>query len=92
MVAHYLKEAKVSYITDGDGNTNLPLKEAGRLAATANIAVEFHCNSFHNPTAQGVEALAGVKDKELSRKLCSAVSKHMNNSIRGGDGGWKGQG
>lgn len=92
MVAHYLREAKVNFRTDGTGLTNLPLKEAGRMAATADIAVEFHCNSFHNPTAQGVEALAGVKDKELSRELCSAVSKHMNNTIRGGDGGWKDQG
>ena len=92
MVAHYLREAKVNFRTDGTGLTNLPLKEAGRLASTAEIAVEFHCNSFHLPTAQGVEALAGVKDKELSKKLCSAVSKHMNNTIRGGDGGWKDQG
>ena len=92
MVAHYLREAKVNFRTDGTGLTNLPLKEAGRLAATADIAVEFHCNSFHLPTAQGVEALAGVKDKELSKKLCSAVSKHMNNTIRGGDGGWKDEG
>ena len=92
MVAHYLREAKVNFRTDGTGLTNLPLKEAGRMAATAEIAVEFHCNSFHLPTAQGVEALAGVKDKELSKKLCSAVSKHMNNTIRGGDGGWKDQG
>lgn len=92
MVAHYLREAKVNFRTDGTGLTNLPLKEAGRLAATADIAVEFHCNSFHLPTAEGVEALAGVKDKELSRELCSAVSKHMNNTIRGGDGGWKDQG
>ena len=92
MVAHYLREAKVDFRTDGTGLTNLPLEEAGRMAATADIAVEFHCNSFHNPTAQGVEALAGVKDKELSRELCSAVSKHMNNTIRGGDGGWKSEG
>lgn len=92
MVAHYLREAKVNFKTDGTGLTNLPLKEAGRLAATADIAVEFHCNSFKDASAQGVEALAGVKDKELSRELCSAVSKHMNNTIRGGDGGWKDQG
>lgn len=92
MVAHYLKEANVSYITDGTGNTNLPLSQAGRLAEKASIAVEFHCNAFSNPSAQGVEALAQTKDKELSRELCSAVSKHMNNTIRGGDGGWKDEG
>lgn len=92
MVAHYLREAKVNFRTDGTGLTNLPLKEAGRLAATADIAVEFHCNSFKDSSAQGVEALAQTKDKELSRELCSAVSKHMNNTIRGGDGGWKDQG
>lgn len=39
MVAHYLKEAGVSYITDGTGNTNLPLSQAGRLAEKADIAV-----------------------------------------------------
>lgn len=92
MVGHYLKQAKVSYMQDGEGNTNLSLTTAGGLAAKADLAVEFHCNAFSNPSAQGVEALAGTKDKAISRKLCSAVSKHMNNTIRGGDGGWKDQG
>lgn len=92
MVGIYLKEANVPYVQDGTGTVNLPLKTAGALATTATIAVEFHCNAFSNPSAQGVEALAGTKDKVLARKLCSAVSKHMNNTIRGNDGGWKDQG
>ena len=92
MVGHYLSQAHVSFMQDGEGNTNLPLKDAGRLAALASIAVEFHCNSFSKPTAQGVEALAQSKDKVLSQKLCKAVSKHMNNTIRGADGGWKNEG
>lgn len=92
MVGVYLKEANIAYIQDGTGSTNLPLNTAGKLASTADIAVEFHCNAFSSPSAQGVEALAGTKNKVIARKLCSAVSKHMNNTIRGNDGGWKDQG
>lgn len=92
MVGVYLKEANISYIQDGTGNTNLPLREAGKLAEQATIAVEFHCNAFSKESAQGVEALAQSKDKAISKKLCSAVSKHMNNTIRGNEGGWKDQG
>lgn len=92
MVAHYLSQGNVSFIQDGEGNINLPLKEAGRLAALATVAVEFHCNSFSKSSAQGVEALSQSKDKELAQALCKAVSKHMNNTIRGSEGGWKDEG
>lgn len=92
MVGLYLKQAGVAYVQDGTGDVNLPLKDAGKLAAKSKLAVEFHCNAFSKENAQGVEALAGIKDKAISRKLCSAVSKHMNNTIRGNDGGWKDQG
>lgn len=92
MVALYLKKAGVPYKTDGLDKVNLPLNQAGKLAEGTKVAVEFHCNAFSDPKAKGVEALAQTKDKQLSRELCEAVSKHMLSPVRGTDGGWKNEG
>ena len=92
MVALYLKKAGVPHKTDGLDRVNLPLNQAGKLAEGTKVAVEFHCNAFSDPKAKGVEALAQTKDKQLSKELCAAVSKHMLSPVRGSDGGWKDQG
>lgn len=92
MVGLYLKQAGVDYMQDGEGNTNLSLTSAGALAAKADLAVEFHCNAFSNPSAKGVEALSQTKDKQISKELCAAVSKHMLSPVRGNEGGWKSEG
>lgn len=92
MVGLYLKQAGVDFMQDGEGNTNLSLTSAGALAAKADLAVEFHCNAFSNPSAKGVEALSQTKDKQISKELCAAVSKHMLSPVRGNEGGWKSEG
>lgn len=92
MVNHYLQAAGVATRTDGDGKENKSLTQAIKLISGSRIAVEFHCNAFSTSTAGGTEALAQVKDKEISKKLCAAVTQHLGNKVRGSDGGWKSEG
>ena len=88
IVAYYLKQAGVDFRVDGEGKGNLPLSKAIALIKGSKLAVEFHCNSSSNKTAQGVEALSQLKDKAISQKLCKAVADVMGIPLRG-DRGWK---
>ena len=88
IVAYYLKQSGIEVRTDGEGKGNLPLSKAVTLIKGSAVAVEFHCNASTNKTAQGVEALAQVKDKAISQKLCKAVADVMGSPLRG-DRGWK---
>lgn len=92
MVNHYMQAAGISTRTDGDGKENKSLTQAIKLIAGSVVAVEFHCNAFSTATAGGTEALAQAKDKDLCKKLCAAVTKHLGNKVRGSDGGWKSEG
>lgn len=83
MVAHYLKEAGAKFFTDGTGSENLPLAQAIALVRPGDLAVEFHCNSFSNPGATGVESLSGQKDKVIGAAICNAVAKTLNIVNRG---------
>lgn len=89
MVAHYLRERGIEVTTDGEGKGNLPLRDAVKLIQRGKVAVEFHTNAFHLPSAAGVEALAQTKDKALCQKLCQAVADVMGIPVRGGQGGYK---
>lgn len=83
LVAFYLKQADLPFVTDGEGSTNLPLNQAIKLITPNSIAVEFHCNAFSNPTATGVETLSQSKDYELGKKLCSAIEGSLKIRNRG---------
>lgn len=61
MVAHYLRAAGHSFVTDGEGSVNLPLRDAIKLIQPNSIAVEFHCDAHSNKAATGVEALSSDK-------------------------------
>lgn len=94
MVALYLRrDSNFRITTDGISMNNKPLREAVKLIGKGkcDIAIEFHCNAFHNPKAGGVEALAKEEDKELSKILCKAVSEVLEIPVRGSEGGWKNQ-
>jgi N-acetylmuramoyl-L-alanine amidase len=69
--------------TDGVGTENLPLQVAAAQAREYDIAVEFHCNGFHLPTARGTEVLSAPKDKVLAARLSAAVSKGLGTYDRG---------
>ncbi len=88
MVAYYLKQAGISYRTDGMGSDNKPLKDAIKLISGSKAAVEFHCNASTNITACGVEALAQSKDRELCQRLCQVIANTMGIPLRG-DRGFK---
>ena len=89
IVAYCLKDLGIDVVTDGRGNDNQTLRQAIKLIKQGAIAIEFHCNAFHLPSAGGVEALAQPKDKAICQKLCEAVSDVMGIPTRGNDGGFK---
>lgn len=88
MVAFYLNRNGVPVITDGDGLSNWSLSKAVAEIANACFAVEFHCNASINKSANGTEAISKIKDKDLSQRLCNAISLIMDTRLRGEDG-WK---
>lgn len=83
MVAHYLKEAGRNFVTDGAGNDNQPLAKAIALIKPGDLAVEFHCNSFSNPNATGVETLSSGMHKAIGAAICNAVASTLNIANRG---------
>ena len=91
MLKLYLERAGLKVRTDGDGNDNQSLRQAVRLIAGSDLAIEIHCNAASSSQAGGVEALAQPKDKAICQKLCSAISDVMSIPIRGNAGGWKDQ-
>lgn len=92
MVTVYLEREGHTVFNDGDGKENKSLSEAIKLISKADVAIEFHCNAFTTPTAGGTEVLAQNKDKTLSKDICSAIVKHLENKVRGTEGGWKSEG
>ena len=92
MLKLYLERAGLKVRTDGDGNDNQSLRQAVRLIAGSDLAIEIHCNAASSSQAGGVEALAQTKDKAICQKLCSAISDVMSIPVRGAaGGGWKDQ-
>lgn len=83
LVAYYLREAGVTFETDGTGTRNFPLSEAVKKARKHPIGVEFHCNSVENPSATGSECLSAPKDKALSAALSAALARSLNIRDRG---------
>ena len=77
--------------TDGGADQNLPLSEAIKIAKEVNISLEFHCNSFHKPSATGVETLCSPQDSTLAGKLSNAISKATGLFNRGVKGESSGQ-
>ncbi|MGE6479921.1 N-acetylmuramoyl-L-alanine amidase [Psychrobacter namhaensis] len=89
IVAYCLKDLGIDAVTDGNGSDNDTLRNAIKLIKQGDVAIEFHCNAFHDRRASGVEALAQPKDKVICQKLCEAVSDVMGIPVRGSAGGFK---
>jgi len=83
LLAEALRVRGVAFSRDGDHGHNLPLSKAWRLAATHDIALEFHCNAFHAPTATGVETLGWPTNTDLGRRVCNAISETLGITNRG---------
>ena len=83
MVAFYLMRDGVPHVTDGKGTDNYPLKEAAKMAALHDFAIEFHCNAAASHKAGGAEVLAGKDDMGLAAKLSEAIATALKIPNRG---------
>ena len=86
-LAHILREAGYTVLTDGVGDINEPLPAAIKLVKSADIALELHCNAVANKTATGVETIALPKHKNLAQDISAAVAKVYGFKLRG-ENGW----
>ena len=85
-LAHILREAGYTVLTDGVGDINEPLPSAIKLVKGVDIALELHCNSSANKTATGVETIALPKQKAVAQDISAAVAKVYGFKLRGEDG------
>ncbi len=83
MVSAELNRMGVLHSVDGIGAQNPPLTQAIIEARKAEFPVEFHCNSFANQTATGVETLQGAEDKALGAEMCAAIAGALGIKNRG---------
>lgn len=87
IVASKLRAAGVEVVTDGDGRANLPLAQAIRLARSASLAVEFHCNASIHPAARGVECISLPDKRAVSKRISAAIAGVLGAPLRG-EAGW----
>ena len=91
LLANALDALGVQFQRDGREGENLPLSQAVMMAADADIAIEFHCNAFSNPSVSGVETLSGPEHRELGTRICEVVSETLGIPNRGVKGESSGQ-
>ena len=82
-LAHILREAGYTVLTDGVGDINEPLPSAIKLVKGVDIALELHCNASANKTATGVETIALPKHKNMAQDISAAVAKVYGFKLRG---------
>src|SRR5690554_7586248 len=91
LLADALDYRGIPFTRDGREGENLPLSQAVMMASDADIAVEFHCNAFGNPSVSGVETLSGPEHLELGARICEVVSETLGIPNRGAKGEASGQ-
>ncbi|GGC87565.1 N-acetylmuramoyl-L-alanine amidase [Halopseudomonas salina] len=91
LLAGALRARGVEFSKDGEPGQNLPLSKAWRLAATQDIALEFHCNAFRAATATGVETLSWPGQMDLGGRICNVISETLDIANRGAKGEASGQ-
>ena len=91
LLANALRARGVEFSKDGEPGENLSLSNAWRMAAEHDIALEFHCNAFHTPTATGVETLSRPRNMELGLRVCRAIRETLGIANRGAKGEGSGQ-
>lgn len=72
----------IEVATDGQARQNMPLRDAYRMAAKHDIAVEFHCNAA-TPAATGAETLSKTADYPLAQRLLDATCVSLGIRSRG---------
>lgn len=73
IVAMKLRAAGHEVVEDGPKGVNQPLTAAMKLVGQVDVAVELHTNASTDTRAEGVEVLAGFKDRELAQKIAHAI-------------------
>tara|TARA_Y100000593_G_scaffold45242_1_gene86095 strand:- start:2639 stop:3214 length:576 start_codon:yes stop_codon:yes gene_type:complete len=91
LVCDELDAKGVVYDRDGQKGHNLSLRKAIQMASSHDVAIEFHCNAFSDPSATGVETLSDAEDYPLGEALCEAIADTMAIANRGAKGEASGQ-
>lgn len=91
LVAEELRKLGVEFSKDGEKGQNLPLRKAVQMASSHDIAVEWHCNAFTNPSATGTETLCADPANQLSNELCAVTSEVLAIRDRGAKAEGSGQ-
>ncbi len=86
LVAKRLLEMRHTVLMDGATGQNLPLRDAVKLVAGVDIAVELHCNAGP-ATATGVEVISLPKDKLVAQRIAKAIAGATGHQLRG-QAGW----
>lgn len=81
LVADQLRDL-VTFNTDGHMGENLPLRQAAAMAASHDVAVEFHCNAA-TPAATGCETLSRANAYPLAQRLLDGISGVLGINDRG---------
>lgn len=75
IVSHCLRDLGTPHTVDGRGQENQPLRDAVKIAALHDIALEFHCNAASAASATGVETLSAPKDMYLGSRICTVLAE-----------------
>lgn len=77
-----LCELGIKHMRDGDPGENLDLRDAVKVAAQCDIAVEFHMDAA-GPTASGTWTLCRPHNKPLGAELCRVTADTLGIRNRG---------
>lgn len=91
LLVEYLEGNGIEVGRDGRKGENLPLRQACEMAEQYDVAIEFHCNAFSDPSATGVETLSSSLDKPLGERISSCIGRTLDISNRGAKGEGSGQ-
>ena len=86
LVATRLLEMRHTVFQDGGQGINLPLRDAVKMVAGTDLAVELHCNAGP-ATATGVEVISPPALKPVAQRIARAIAGETGQRLRG-QGGW----
>ncbi len=87
MVVERLRRAGHDVTTDGTKAQNLTLRDAMRLAAGQDVAIELHTNAAARTAATGVEVIADRRDSALAQRIAQAIARVLEIPVRR-NAGW----
>ena len=82
LVASNLRGAGHVVTQDGELGENLPLNDAVRLIAGADLAIELHTNASNNRLANGVEVVAPAARKREAQAIAHAIAGVLGIPLR----------